>query len=47
MPMKSQQQRAYLWGTEAGGAEKFERETPKRAKLPVRAPKKKRPARKK
>lgn len=47
MPMKSQQQRAYLWATEPAVAEKFESETPKGAKLPVRAPKKKRPARKK
>ena len=39
MPMRSQQQRKYLWATNPSVAKKFEKETPKGKKLPKRVKK--------
>jgi hypothetical protein len=41
MPMKSQAQRAYLHANHPAIAKKFEKHTPKGAKLPARVTKKK------
>ena len=41
MPMKSKAQRAYLWANDPKVARRFERHTPKNAKLPKRVKKKK------
>lgn len=46
MPMKSKAQRAYLWANEPEVAHKFEKETPKDAKMPKRIGKKKHPKKK-
>lgn len=40
MPMKSKNQRGYLWANNPEVAKKFEEETPKGAKLPKKVKKK-------
>lgn len=44
MPFKSKAQRSYLYATHPSVAKKFQAETPKNAKLPAHAKKKKRKA---
>ncbi len=41
MPMRSKSQRGFLWANDPDVAKKFEKETPKNAKLPKKVKKKK------